>query len=204
VKKVVKKSLEVAAFLVFGITALLYLNSEPLIILLFGKKWFVSVGYFKVLAFAAYGFPVSVILVNVLIGLGKSGAFLKLEIIKKIIGLSGMATGFVWGIYGFLWANVLVTFIGVTLNMRIVDKLINFPVLKQWKVLLKYMSPALIISFIIWFLNLYLPDNLWLLLAINTILFSILYFLCNFAVKTNGFLYIKDVIISKWKKSKNK
>ena len=205
VKRVVEKSLETISFLVFGITALLYLNAEPLIVLLYSKKWLVSVGYFQVLAFIAYGFPVSVILVNVLMGLGKSGTFLKIDIIKKIIGLGGMAIGFVWGIYGFLWANVAVTIIGVTINMWFVGKLIDFKVLEQWKILFKYLLPALIIASLIWFLNIYLPHNLWFLLFVNTILFSVLYFLFNFVLKTNGFLYVKDIFVSKiWKKFKNK
>jgi len=197
VKKVVEKSLEAIAFLVFGITALLYLNAESLIVLLYSQKWLVSVGYFKVLAFVAYGFPVSVILVNVLMGLGKSGTFLKLDIIKKIIGLSGMGIGFLWGIYGFLWANVLVTTIGVTINMWFVSRLIDFSVSDQWKILLKYLFPAIIIAFAVWFLNKYLPHNLWFLLFVNTILFSVLYFLFNFAFKINGFLYVKDIFMSK-------
>ena len=197
VKKVVQKSLDTIAFLVFGITALLYLNAESLIVLLYSQKWLVSVGYFKVLAFVAYGFPVSVILVNVLMGLGKSGSFLKLEAIKKIIGLSGMAIGFVWGIYGFLWANVLVTTIGVTINMWFVSRLINFPVFDQWKILLKYLFPAIIIAFAVWFLNRYLPHNLWLLLFVDTILFSVLYLAFNIAFKTNGFVYVKDIFMSK-------
>ena len=200
VKKVVKKSLEAVALLVFGVTALLYLNAESLIVLLFGEKWLVSVGYFQVLAFVAYGFPVSVILVNALLGLGKSGTFLKLDIIKKVIGLSGMAVGFVWGIYGFLWANVLVTVICVTINMWFVGRLIDFSVSEQWKILLKYLFPALIIASLVWFLNRYLPHNLWLLLVIDTILFSTLYFLFNFWAKTNGFLYLKDIVYKKLRK----
>ena len=205
VKKVVEKSLEAIAFLVFGLTALLYLNAESLIVILFGEKWLVSVGYFQIIAFVAYGFPVSVILVNTLIGLGHSGTFLKLDIIKKVIGLSGMAIGFVWGIYGFLWANVIVTIICVTLNMWFVGKFINFAVLEQWKILFKYLFPTLLIAFPIWLLNQYLPHNLWLLLVVNTILFAGLYFLFNFALKTNGFLYVKDIFLEKiWKKIKNR
>ncbi|MDR1584603.1 MAG: lipopolysaccharide biosynthesis protein, partial [Prevotellaceae bacterium] len=43
VKRVVVKSLETVVFLVFGVTGLLYLDAESLIVLLFGEKWMVSV-----------------------------------------------------------------------------------------------------------------------------------------------------------------
>ena len=197
VKNVVKKSLETVSFLVFGITGLLYLDAESLIVLLFSEKWEISVEYFKILAFAAYGFPVSVILVNVLMGLGHSGAFLKLDIWKKAVGLSGMAIGFLWGIYGYLWALVMVNIIAVTLNMWFVGRFIQLNLQTQWTILLKYAIQAFVCALIVWLLNQYLSHNLWLFLVVNTIVFSSLYFLTNLLLKTNGYLYVKELFVSK-------
>lgn len=201
VKKVVVKLLEIISFLVFGLIALLYFDAESLIVILFGEKWIASVEYFKILAFSAYGFPVSAILVNVLLGLGHSGSFLKLEVWKKIVGLSGMAVGFIWGIYGFLWALVVTNVIGVTLNMWFVNKFIELKVWNQWKILIKYAVLALVSSIPVWFLNLYLPHNLWLLLIVDTILFVGLYMLFNILMKNKGFIYVKDIFMEKiWSK----
>lgn len=197
VKRVVAKSIETISFLVFGITALLYLDAESLIVLLFGQKWIVSVDYFKILAFVAYGFPVSAILVNLLMGLGHSGTFLKLEIWKKIIGLTGMAIGFLWGIYGFLWANVIINAVGVTLNMWFVSKYIRFSPAEQWKILIKYAIIAFLCAFPLLLLNRVLPHNLWLILIVNTVLFSVFYIMANLLLKTKGFLYVKDIFMSK-------
>lgn len=194
VRRVVVKSMEIIAFLVFGITGLLYLDAESLIVLLFGDKWSVSVEYFKILALVAYAFPVSAILINVLMGLGHSGAFLKLDIWKKIIGLSGMAVGFIWGIYGYLWALVLVNIIGVSLNMWFVGKFIGLKMVFQWKILLKYAVIAFIAVLVIWFINLYLPHNLWLLLFVNTIVFLLLYGVPNVLLKTKGFVYLSGIL----------
>ena len=196
-KTVIIKSLEIISFIAFGLVGLLYLDAEPLIVLIFGAKWEPSVEYFKILAFIGYAYPVSVILVNVLTGLGESGKFLILEIWKKGIGLAGLAVGFVWGMNGFLWAMVITGTIGVMLNMRYVQIITDLKFSKQFFVLVKYAILAFISAFIVWFINLYLPHNLWLLLAVNTILFTGLYLLYNFALKTNGFLYVKDIFINK-------
>jgi len=201
VNKVVIKSVEMVSFLVFALTGLLYLNAESLIVLLFGEKWLPSVGYFQVLAFIAYAYPVSIILVNVLSGMGKAGSFLKLEIWKKILGLSGMGLGFIWGMYGFLWALVITGTLGVMLNMWYVQKTTGLKFKILFFAVIKYAVQTFVFTFAVWFLNLYLPHNLWLLLGINTTLFSVSYFLCNFALKTSGFLYVKDIFMSKiWNK----
>ena len=195
--RVIVKSLEIVCFLVFALTGIIYLSAEPLIIFIFGDQWLPSVGYFQILAFIAYGYPVSIILVNVLSGMGKAGSFLKLEIWKKVIGLSGMCLGFIWGIYGFLWALVATGTIGVILNMWYVQKITGLRLKTSIFTVIKYAVSAFICAFAVWFLNIYLPHNLWLLLFVNTILFSVLYFLCNFFAKTNGLLYVKDIVYKK-------
>ena len=197
IKRIVIKSLEIISFLVFPLIMLLYFDAESLIVILFGEKWLVSVDYFKVLAFMAYGFPVSAILVNILLGIGHSGKFLKLEIWKKVIGLSGMFIGFLWGIYGYLWASVVTTAIGVTFNMFFVSKVIPLTVIEQWKILIKYALISLVCAIPVWLLNQVLPHNLWLILIIDTLLFSILYITVNLSIKTNGFALLKNIIISK-------
>ena len=197
IKRVVVKSLETISFLVFLLIALLYLDAESLIVILFGEKWLVSVEYFKILAFMAYGFPVSAILVNTLLGMGHSGKFLKLEIWKKVIGLSGMFVGFLWGIYGYLWATVVTTAIGVTFNMFFVSKVIPLKISEQWKILIKYALISLGCVIPVWLLNQVLPHNLWLILIVDTLLFSVLYIIVNLSIKTNGFLLLKNIIISK-------
>ena len=187
IKRVVVKSLEIISFLVFLLIALLYLDAESLIVILFGEKWLMSVDYFKILAFMAYGFPVSAILVNILLGMGHSGKFLKLELWKKTIGLSGMFIGFMWGIYGYLWASVVTTIIGVTFNMFFVSKVIPLKVLEQWKILVKYALIAVIAFVPVWSLNQLLPHNLWLILIVNTFAFTLLYIGFNVILKTKGF-----------------
>ena len=205
VNKVIIKSVEIVAFLVFALAGLLFLNAESLIILLFGGNWHPSVGYFQVLVFVVYAHPISIILVNVLSGMGKSGSFLKLEILKSFIGISGMFIGFLWGMYGFLWALVIAGTLGLLLNMWYVQKITGLSLKQLISTIAKYAVQAFVFASAIWLLNQYLPHNLWLLLAVNTILFSGLYFLFNFALKTNGFVYVKDIFISKiWSKINKK
>ena len=195
--RVITKSLEMVCFLVFALTGILYLVAEPLIVLIYTTKWQQSVEYFQILAFIAYAYPVSIILVNVLSGMGEAGKFLKLEILKKVIGLSGMGIGFIWGINGFLWALVVTGTIGVILNMWYVQKVTGLSLKTSIFTVIKYAIPAFVCAFAVWFLNRYLPHNLWILLFVNTILFATLYILFNFTAKTNGYLYVKDILYSK-------
>ncbi|MDR0370248.1 MAG: lipopolysaccharide biosynthesis protein [Prevotellaceae bacterium] len=198
VKKVILKSMEMVCFIAFALTAILYLDAKPLIVILFGDQWLSSVGYFQILAFVAYAYPVSIILVNVLSGLGKSGQFLKLEIWKKVVGLCGMTVGFIWGINGFLWANVGINAVGITLNMWFVGKYVDLTIADQWKIILKYAFIALLSALPVWLLNLVLPPNLWLLLTVDTLLFLVFYLGANRMMQMKGFTFVKDIVTSRF------
>ena len=204
VNKVVLKSLETISFLVFALTGLLYLDAEPLIVILFGSKWLPSVDYFKILAFIAYAYPVSVILVNVLSGLGQAGSFLKLEVWKKVIGISGMAIGFIWGINGFLWASVITGTMGVGLNIYFVNRTTGLSMKEPILIMIKYALIAFVITSIVSLLNTILPHNLWLLLIVDSLVFIGLYLAINTLLKTNGWSYMKNMITTNLIKKKHK
>lgn len=197
VRNLVIDSLEGISFLVFAMVGLMYVNSESLIILTFGKQWYESVNFFKILAFSSYAFPISVILVNVLSGLGYSGKFLKLEIIKKIVGLSAMAIGFWFGIEGYLWALVVASTIGLVINMWYVQQVAELKLKHQVQIVLKYLWIAIVGVLFASLLDKYLDSNLWVYLIINTTVFLIIYLPINFLSKNKGMDMITQIIKKK-------
>ncbi len=204
--RVIAKSLHIMAFLTFLLMGLLYIDAKELIILLFSDKWLVSVGYFKVMVFYAYAFPISVILVNVLSGNGHSGKFLQLEVWKKVTGLAAMGVGFFFGMYGFLWGMAIASTVSVFLNMWYVRKVIQWKIFEQVKIVFQYAIFSFIAVLPVLWLKSYMPENLWLLLFAGTVIFVAIYLLINKIFGTNGFKYIIDYLteikISRIKKSR--
>lgn len=188
--EVIKKSLHVICYLTFFLLGLLYLNANELIILLFSQKWLASVEFFKIMVFYGYAYPVSVVLVGVISGNGRSDKFLQLEVWKKIFGFASMAIGFYFGMIGFLWGNVISAFISVLLNMWYVQKIIDWKVEEQLYTLFPYLMLCIIPT--IFLLNfLYLGAfGLFFSLIAKSILFTFIYVGINFLVKTEGQKYL--------------
>ena len=80
-------------------------------------KLYCFVSYFKILILAGYVYPFGVLLVNIISGRGNSKTYLKIEVMKKtMVGLNLMF-GFLIGIEGYLYGRVVVSIIGMIINV---------------------------------------------------------------------------------------
>ena len=76
-KQVVFKAFEILCFITFGLLGFLYITAEDIIIILFSDKWLPSVAIFKILLLNGYAFPLSALLMNILMSKGNSKIFFK-------------------------------------------------------------------------------------------------------------------------------
>jgi O-antigen/teichoic acid export membrane protein len=174
----------------------MYITAEEIISILFTQKWAVSVKYFELMVFSTYALPISVVLLNILSGNGHSGKFLKLELWKKLIGLTAMIVGFWGGIERFLEFNAVATLMALLLNMWYVSKIIPLSIRHQLSTIWKYAIIAFLGSLLI--LNI-IPnsDMAWLTLSLKTILYIIIYIGSNIGIKTNGWVSFHSLFINK-------
>ncbi len=194
IKHVFNKSLHTICFLSFFLTGFLYLNAEPLIILLFSSKWMPAVHYFKILAFSSYVFPMTIVFNGVLLGTGNSGNQLKLELIKKGTGIAGLGIGFIFGLEGYLWSLVITATIGLLVSLYYVGKAISVTVLDNILLIYSYSVPLLFAGIIPLLLKKIIGDNLWVTLIINSVIFSLLYMTINILLKTQGYLASRSLL----------
>jgi O-antigen/teichoic acid export membrane protein len=125
VLNIVDKSYHLITMIAFFITGFLFVTGRDIIILMFSDKWEPSVPLFRLIVLSAYAYPISAILVNILVALGNSKAFLRLEIIKKIVLLANFIIGFHFGIHEFLIGFVIANAISVLLNIYFASKQIE-------------------------------------------------------------------------------
>lgn len=78
-RRVIKTTMLISFACMLGLAAV----AKPLILLLIGEKWLVSVSYLQIICFAGMLYPLHAINLNILQVKGRSDLFLKLEIIKK-------------------------------------------------------------------------------------------------------------------------
>ena len=131
----IRKTLRTVAFFNFPLMVLLTVIANPLISFLYSEKWIDAVPYFQVLCL---GFGLLLIVhsvnINVMKALGLSSWVLKLEILKKCIGVILIVIGVkFYGIIGMLLALTLNSYIEFFLNGHYIGKAINYGASLQLK-----------------------------------------------------------------------
>lgn len=87
VKESIRNSIRVSSFVLFPVMAGLIAVSEPLVRLILGDKWLPCVPYMRVFCISLAVFPIHSCNLQAFNAIGKSNIYLRLEIIKKGIGI---------------------------------------------------------------------------------------------------------------------
>lgn len=143
-------------FITFPMMVGLIVVAAPLFNLLLGHNWKASIPYFQILCFAGMLFPLHVVNLNILQVKGRSDLFLKLEVIKKVIGIASITIVIVYGfgIYGLLWVAVINSYISYFINSYYSLELLGYSTYQQIMDIL----PSLIAS-ILMGISVYLIGN---------------------------------------------
>ena len=141
-----RKFIRMSAFFIFplmtGLSALAY----PFIILLIGKQWIESATMLQILCFSLMWYPIHAINLSLLLVKGRSDLSLKLEIIKKILGVSILCIAIPFGIIALCYSRIVMSILSLIINTYYSGKLINQSFFSQ----MKDITPTLIISLGLW------------------------------------------------------
>lgn len=193
-KNIVLKSLGIITFVVFFLLGGLYLISHELIILLFGEKWLQSVGYLKLLLLSGFVYPISALMVNVLMSRGNSKAFLRLDIYKKIILGTNLVVGFIWGVEGYLYGLIVASSLALLLNFLFVSREMSLPIGKLIKPVITQMAITIIIVYILTLILDNVHNGIIVSMLLKGIIFTILYILSGKILKNSSYVDTKELI----------
>jgi teichuronic acid exporter len=182
-----KKYLAYILLFSLALSGLLFVIAEPLFDLLFTSTWSFSAEIFQMLAVVGFAWPVSSLIVSIIEGVGNSKAFLKLEILKKLVFIPVYIFGFWFGIKGFLAFFIVGNLVAVCLNMFFVSKEINVKVAYQLKLTLLYLLNAILAVMLVVVITGYVNFNILVLqIVFNSSLFLGIFLLLCFVCKTEG------------------
>lgn len=116
-KRVVRRSIKTISFLVFPAMAGLAVIAEPFIRLILGAKWLPAVPFMQIFCVSAAFEMLDSANYQAINALGRSDINLKLEIIKKIIGITILAISIAFGIYAIALGYVISSIINVLIHM---------------------------------------------------------------------------------------
>lgn len=169
-----RKILRLSAFIIFPLMLGLSAVSHPLVNLLLGSQWAVCADVLQVLCFSMMWYPIHAINLNLLNVKGRSDLTLKLEILKKIIGILVLCATFPLGLMVMCYGQIFYAIIALFINTHYTGKMIGMGIGKQIKDFLPIFLSSLFM-FVIILTVIHLSENNWLQLFTGIIIGSVVY-----------------------------
>ncbi|WP_312789815.1 lipopolysaccharide biosynthesis protein [Sphingobacterium sp.] len=195
-----KKAYKTVMSLVLSLSALLMLGlllvAKPLFLILLGEKWMPAVPFFQILCIASMMLPIGTYNLNILKVKGRSDLFLKVEIIKKVIGTICLFSAIPFGIEAIVWSLCITNIFFAYLNGFFSGKLINYLMLEQFKdsfrVIIVAIIPAIVIYFTLVKTNFF--TNNWIAVLVIGLLYLVAYLLLIFIFNRDLVVQYKRIL----------
>ena len=198
-RRIIKTTMFVTCVTVISMGAV----AEPLIYCMIGPQWHEAATFLPYICFIMSTYPLQAINLNMLQVQGRSDIFLYLEIIKKIIALGPLVIGIFFNIYYMLVASVVTNIISYFLNSYYTGKKLNYNSWMQLKDVSGDYGIAFCVAISVFFLK-NLPISYWLILTLQIFLGIIVFFIICELTKLDEYLVLKSIVMSAFKKYKNK
>lgn len=174
-----RKILRLSAFLIFPLMLGLSAASEPFVIGLLGDKWSGAVILLQLACFYLMFYPIHAINLDLLQVKGRSDLFLRLEIIKKVVGLVFMFFAIPHGIICMVASGIVSSVLALTINTYYTGVLIHVGFFKQ----MKDISPIFLIGMVMWVVvysfNISFDWNVYVKLGVDIIIGVGLYYMMS-------------------------
>lgn len=128
-----KKFLRLSCYVIFPLMVGLAVLSKPIVILLLKEKWLAVVPLMCILCIDGMYAPINHINLSLLQAVGRSDLFLKLEILKKIIGFTILLLVIPYGIYAICIGRVVYGLLALNINMYYTVNIIKRNYYHQFK-----------------------------------------------------------------------
>lgn len=196
-RRVIKVTMLVTFACMLGLAAV----AKPLLVLLIGEKWLPAVYFLQIICFSGMLYPLHAINLNILQVKGRSDLFLKLEVIKKVIGTIPIVIGIFWGIKLMLWGSVCTSFFAFFLNSYYSAPLIGYPTYRQIKDVAPTFGISLGVAMVMWTLSL-LSISYYLMLLLQCVTGFLLAFVIYERIKLPEYIEVRQLVLGFLKERK--
>lgn len=175
VKEMTRRSIVTSSFFIFPMMIGMAAIAKPMVVLLLTEKWVACVPFVQISCISLALYPIHTANLQAINALGRSDIFLKLEIIKKIIGLILLTVAIPYGVYIMVWLELLSGIIASFINAYPNKKLLDYSYLEQIKDLIPFILDAMLMGGVVWGVGL-ININVIVLIILQIIIGACIYF----------------------------
>ena len=154
-----RKFLKLSAFVIFPLMAGLAAVAGPFVNIMLGSQWGFCGQLLQVICFSMMWYPVHSINLNLLQVKGRSDLFLRLEVIKKILGVAVLCATAPFGLIVMCYGQIFSSLVSLVINTYYTGKLINVGFVRQMRDLLPTTILCLIMFTLILLVNHFIGND---------------------------------------------
>lgn len=192
-KTMVRRSIMTSTYIIMPAMIGLAAVAKPLTVLLLTEKWLPSVPLMQFSCFILAFWPIHTTNLQAINAVGRSDIFLKLEVIKKVIGFSIMVISIPMGLYAMMIGNCFSAVISSFLNASPNKKLLNYGYKEQVMDIIPALFLSILMGGVVFLLSFIDMGNLSMLIC-QVIIGAVIYIIGSKILKLESYKYIIGII----------
>ena len=192
-KEMTRRAIKTSTYIMAPLMIGMAFCAEPLVRLVLTEKWIECVPYLRIFCITFMFYPIHTANLNAIKAMGRSDIFLKLEYIKKAIGLTLLLSSMWFGVMMMAYSLLLSTFLGMLVNSWPNRKLLDYGFKEQIKDICPGILLAAAMGVCVYGLQM-IGLNDFLTLLIQIIAGALLYCAGSILFKLESFYYILDFL----------
>lgn len=200
VRAMTRRAISISTYVMMPIMAGLAVCAEPVVRLILTEKWLPCVPYMRIFCFTYAFWPVHTANLNAIKALGRSDLFLKLEIIKKIMGIAAVLLTMNISVMAMAYSLLVTSVLSQIINSWPNKKLLDYNYLMQLRDMLPQIFLSSVMGVLVYCLN-FVGLNDWITLVLQALLGILIYVSLSKVFKIESFNYIWGMVSKRLKKT---
>ncbi|HRU98904.1 MAG TPA: lipopolysaccharide biosynthesis protein [Ruminococcus sp.] len=193
VKSMTRRAIKTSTYIMMPFMVGLAVCAEPLVSLILTDKWLPCVLFLRIFCFTYAFYPIHTANLNAIKAMGRSDLFLKLEIIKKIVGLVAILTTMWISVEAMAYSLLVTSVLGQIINSWPNKRLMNYSYLEQVKDMLPQIGLSIFMGLIVYCVQFVgLNDILTLLIQVSV--GAIIYISCSKLFHIDSYEYLINTV----------
>lgn len=194
VKETMRRAIVTSSFFIFPMMIGMVIIAEQLVEIVLTDKWLPAVPFIQIFCIIYSLMPIHTANLQAINAMGRSDVFLRLEVIKKIIGLLILGISLQFDVYAIAVGQVFSGIISTFINAYPNKKLLDYSYKEQWQDIMPSLLVAIAMGAIVYSFN-FLELLAWKLLVLQVCVGVVVYFLLAKIFKIESLNYLVIVII---------
>lgn len=199
VKEMTRRAIKISTYIMGPLLAGMAACADSIVHLVLTDKWLFCVPYMRVFCICYLFYPIHTANLNAIKAMGRSDTFLKLEVIKKIIGLVVLIISIRISVMAIAWSLLISTITSLVINSWPNEKLLGYDFYSQMKDIMPNLALSLIMGVLVYLGGALIP-NAVLKLILQILFGAAIYVVLSVITRNESFQYMLTMIQNKIRK----